>query len=291
MYFVIKLEKVLQADINDTIDSYGKPPDDSNKLEKLRVIAASNCERLGRYRMPFAWTAFPLVDILTSAQNNGTGGASSEVIAEANCPTAGGDSASVRNNSSSLDSLKRIANECTSTFVRKGSLERHSTLASAISNFSTASASSNNSTCSTATLDKRYSLNSEELIAAYQNFKPVTITSKIFYRHDAEKFSDDDLYKFLAECRRPANQKRLRLLPGTLKIDISSVADESTVKCRVNPELVRLHPWSEGQNSPVKELLEFRDLLIPHLEYRNLLYVYPKSLNFTNVSLCLTLVV
>ena len=273
MYFVIKLEKVLQSDINDLVDAYNRPPDDQNKIEKLKVSAAANCERLGRYRMPFAWTAIPLIDILTSGQSN----VSSEVIAENNSKE---NELTVRNNSSSLDSLKRIANECTSNFVRKGSLERHSTLTSGISNFSTAS--STNSTSSI--LDKRFSLNTDDLICVHQNFKPVTITNKIFYRNDSEKFSDDDLYKFLLEIRRPCNQKRVRCLPGVLKIDICSITNENLVNCRVNPELIRLHPYPDERISPIKELLEFRDLLIPHLEHRNLLYVYPKSLNFANVS-------
>src|SRR5699024_4045232 len=132
----------------------------------------------------------------------------------------------VRNNSSSLDSLKRIANECTSNFVRKGSLERHSTLASAISNFSTASNSSNNSNSSSSQQDKRFSINPEELVLAYQKFKPVTISNRIFYRHDSDKFNDEDLCKLLPELRRPINQKRLKCLSGILKIDVCSVPDE-----------------------------------------------------------------
>lgn len=267
MFLVIKLEKVFQGDVNDIVDSYARPPDDSNKIEKLKVFAAGNCERLGRFRMPFAWTAIPLTDILTSGQTS----VSSEVINEVNVPK---DDSSIRNNSSSLDSLKRIANECTPNFVRKGSLERHSTLSSAISNFSTNSSTSNSST-----LEKRSSMNNDELIYAYQTFKPVTITSKIFYRHDGEKCSDDDLYKLLQEFKRPSNQKRLRCMPGIMKIDICSVLDETSVKCRVNPELVRLHPYVDDRISPVKELLEFRDLLVPHFEPRHLLYLYPRTLN------------
>lgn len=31
----------------------------------MRAAAVANCERLGKYRMPFAWTAIHLVDIVT----------------------------------------------------------------------------------------------------------------------------------------------------------------------------------------------------------------------------------
>lgn len=335
-FLVVRLEKVLQGDTSDAVDAYAKPPEASSesngggKLEKLRSAAVANCERLGRYRMPFAWTAFPLVDILTSVSaSTAANSASTEVIAEA---VDGGTSSGggvQRNNSSSLDSLKRIANEyCNSSgnplasaFARKGSLERHSTLASAISNFSTSSDRSSSSNHhqqqQNLTQDRRFSLSPEEMVAAYRAFKPVTITSKVFYRHEAvDKFTDEDLYKFLADFRRPngggaggggggggggnGQNKRLRCLPGTLRLDISSVAAEGLKAPTVNPELVRLQPAYPAESavdssahhhqpqssavSPVKELLEFRDLLIPHLEHRNLLYVYPRSLNFANVS-------
>lgn len=31
----------------------------------MRAAAVSNCDRLGKYRMPFAWTAIHLVDIIS----------------------------------------------------------------------------------------------------------------------------------------------------------------------------------------------------------------------------------
>lgn len=31
----------------------------------MRSAAVSNCDRLGKYRMPFAWTAIHLVDVLS----------------------------------------------------------------------------------------------------------------------------------------------------------------------------------------------------------------------------------
>ena len=31
----------------------------------MRDAAVANCDRLGKYRMPFAWTAIHLVDIIT----------------------------------------------------------------------------------------------------------------------------------------------------------------------------------------------------------------------------------
>lgn len=36
------------------------------KLEKLRQQAEQSCSRLGRFRMPFAWTAIHLINIVSS---------------------------------------------------------------------------------------------------------------------------------------------------------------------------------------------------------------------------------
>lgn len=41
-------------------------PQNKEKLEKLRLAAEQFCTRLGRYRMPFAWTAVHLANIVSS---------------------------------------------------------------------------------------------------------------------------------------------------------------------------------------------------------------------------------
>ena len=33
----------------------------------MRAGAVVNCDRLGKYRMPFAWTAYHLIDIISGA--------------------------------------------------------------------------------------------------------------------------------------------------------------------------------------------------------------------------------
>ncbi|KPM04895.1 dedicator of cytokinesis protein 7-like protein 2 [Sarcoptes scabiei] len=260
LYFVIKLEKVFQNEINDVLEAYVRPPEDQNKLDRLKSMAKNNCERLGQYRMHFAWAVFPLVDILL---------ANTKCRSDSLNSNQSSDILQPRNSSNSLESLKRIANECTSNFSRKGSLERHLTLGSING--------------SNSSLERKSSITNEDLAILFGQFKPVTITSKLFYRHEADKFSDDDLYKFISEFRRSSlNTKRVRSFPCTLKLDVCSLPNESQLKSRVNSELVRLHPFPNEQATPVKEVLEFRDILMPHHEHRNLLFVYPKSVNFTS---------
>lgn len=41
---------------------------------------------------------------------------------------------------------------------------------------------------------------------------------------------------------------------------------------------------TDDKNRPVKELLEYpvREILVPHYTYRNIMFVSPKELNFSN---------
>uniref|UniRef100_A0A673LEB2 Dedicator of cytokinesis protein 7-like n=1 Tax=Sinocyclocheilus rhinocerous TaxID=307959 RepID=A0A673LEB2_9TELE len=72
IFLVIKLEKVLQqGDIGECCEPYMvmKESDSTKhkeKLEKLRAQAEQMCTRLGRFRMPFAWTAIHLLNIVSS---------------------------------------------------------------------------------------------------------------------------------------------------------------------------------------------------------------------------------
>ena len=61
IYLIIRLEKVLQGDINEVVEPYLR--DDKNR-EKVKANAMAACERLGRYRMPFAWTYISLMHVI-----------------------------------------------------------------------------------------------------------------------------------------------------------------------------------------------------------------------------------
>jgi len=237
IFLVIKLEKVLQGDVNDSFDHYIK--DDKNR-ERLKSNASLCCERLGKYRQVFAWTAVYLMDIFSE-----TG--LSEV----------GDSGSLDRKGITEVTRKRSDS---SSLNRKESLERAKLS------------------------DKRKSWTSEELNEAIISFQPVTLTINSFFKHENDRFRDEDLFKFLIDLKRSSSLlKRFKSISGLLKIDISPCPEEQPKYC-LTPELVRLHPYPDDKGRPIKEVIEFpqKEVYHPYYHYRNILFIYPKNLNFTN---------
>ncbi|XP_065513982.1 dedicator of cytokinesis protein 8 [Caloenas nicobarica] len=232
IYLVLKIEKVLQqGEIGDCAEPYmvlkeSETGKTKEKIEKLKAQAESFCQRLGKYRMPFAW--IPVA--LTSFFN--------------------------------LSTLEREIPEAEGLNGRSTS-DKRATLLQA-RRFSERSLSSEDS----------YSVS---------NFKTTSLTLNTFFKQEGDRLSDEDLFKFLADFKRSSSlQRRIKTLPGTLKLEISA-APESLGYC-LTPELLPVKPFPENRNRPHKEILEFpiREVYVPHTIYRNLLYVYPQRLNFAN---------
>ncbi|KAG7504915.1 hypothetical protein JOB18_019389 [Solea senegalensis] len=229
IFLVIKLEKVLQqGDIGECCEPYMvmKESDSTKhkeKLDKLRQQAEQSCCRLGRFRMPFAWTAIHLINIVSSV-----GG----------LDRSDPDSDSERKSHGTWNERKK-----------KG-FERMS-IGDDMCNFAT--------------------------------FRPATLTVTNFFKQEGDRLSDEDLYKFLADMRRPSSVlRRLRPVTAQLKIDISP-APELPHYC-LSPELLHIKPYPDLRVRPTKDVQEFpaRYVYTPHTAYRNLLYVYPQSLNFSS---------
>ncbi|XP_052414224.1 dedicator of cytokinesis protein 7 isoform X9 [Carassius gibelio] len=235
VFLVIKLEKVLQqGDIGECAEPYmvfkeSDAAKNKEKLEKLRSQSEQFCQRLGRYRMPFAWTAIHLMNIVNSA-----GSLERDTELEIGLSERKGSWSERRN----------------SNIVGRRSLER------------------------TTSGDESCSLTS---------FRPATLTVTNFFKQEGDRLSDEDLYKFLADMRRPSSVlRRLRPITAQLKIDISP-APENPHYC-LTPDLLQVKPYPDSRVRPTKEILEFpaRDIYVPNTTYRNLLYVNPQSLNFAN---------
>lgn len=66
----LQVEKVLQhGDISEAAEPYYRAKDiDSKAKKKLRSNASFYCTTLGKYRMPFAWTAINVLELLAGNQ-------------------------------------------------------------------------------------------------------------------------------------------------------------------------------------------------------------------------------
>ena len=66
----MQIEKVLQqGDVSDAAEPYLKARDlDKKAIEKYKVNANYFCQQLGKYRMPFAWTAINVLELLAGNQ-------------------------------------------------------------------------------------------------------------------------------------------------------------------------------------------------------------------------------
>uniref|UniRef100_A0A8C2KS48 Dedicator of cytokinesis 8 n=1 Tax=Cyprinus carpio TaxID=7962 RepID=A0A8C2KS48_CYPCA len=223
IYLVIKIEKVLQqGEIGDCAEPYmvlkeSDAAKNREKLEKLKNQAEGFCQRLGRYRMPFAFATVNIMSAINSTLERDT---------------------------SDTDSK--------GTMEKKGLPRRNS---------------------------DRFSMMEDNYILS--GFKPA-LTVYCVCRQEGERLSDEDLFKFLADIKRSSGQRRVKIIPGYLKLEVSPVPE--TVPGCLSPELIPVKPVSEKNPRPVKEVLEFpsSEVYVPHNIYRNLLYVYPLRLNLTN---------
>ncbi|XP_017859790.1 PREDICTED: dedicator of cytokinesis protein 7 [Drosophila arizonae] len=260
LFLVIRLEKVLQGDINNSVEPYLKE-DKEKYREKVKSNAMDYCERLGKYRMPFAWTAIYLTNVFNGdnfenkdscagdrdSSNNG-----SAVLGSA----ASSNSLDRKSSTSSFDQLRRKANDMSGTLTRRGSLERK---------------------------EKRRSWSPDDFANVVENFRPITLTVPNFFKQEPDKMKDDDLYKILPELKRPSTvMKKYKCIPGSIKLEISPCVEDVTNA--LTPELAKIEPHSGDNTRPIKEILEFPLLPIynPYYSYRNLLFVSPKELNFSS---------
>uniref|UniRef100_A0A3B4EA69 Dedicator of cytokinesis 9b n=1 Tax=Pygocentrus nattereri TaxID=42514 RepID=A0A3B4EA69_PYGNA len=104
------------------------------------------------------------------------------------------------------------------------------------------------------------------------------------YRQDSNKLSDEDLFKLLADFRKPEKMAKLPVILGNLDVTIDSVAPDVT-NC-VTPSYIPVRPYeSKGRGGgPLLEVEEFVPCIAkcshPFTTYNNHLYVYPKHLKY-----------
>ncbi|KAJ8040484.1 Dedicator of cytokinesis protein 7 [Holothuria leucospilota] len=245
VFLVIKLEKVLQSG-DVSVEPYMKDKDTTKHVEKARGNAKFYCDRLGAYRMPFAWTAVQLLSVISDASNmekEGEGERRANSLDRRKIP---GSDPMLYN------SLPRKGSDAFGNFKRNGSERRSFYLL-------------------------------EEELKNLEDFHPLSMKVSNLFIQEGDKLSDESLYKFLQDLKRPTSVlKKLKTIPCQLKLDISPVSEEHPY-C-LTPELCQVKPYPDMKTRPTREIEEFptRPVYVPHYHYKNTLYVYPRSLNFSN---------
>lgn len=144
-------------------------------------------------------------------------------------------------------------------------------------------------------------------------FKPIAITVNTFFKQESDKLSDEDLFRALNDLKKQTNLvKKLKCVPGYLKMEFSPynydltdthnnlnnnyILSPELQLLKLNQTLVNSERHSQGHYHqpllmhnhllPIKNILEFpsRPVYEPNYLYRNLLYIYPGTINLCGAS-------
>ncbi|XP_061082235.1 dedicator of cytokinesis protein 9-like isoform X3 [Conger conger] len=103
------------------------------------------------------------------------------------------------------------------------------------------------------------------------------------YRQDSGKLSNEDMFKLLADFRKPEKMAKLPVILGNLDVTIDNVAPDLTNSVTSSYIPVR-HFETNGRGSVLLEVDEFVPCIAkcsqPFTIYNNHLYLYPKSLKY-----------
>ncbi|XP_048056575.1 dedicator of cytokinesis protein 9 isoform X7 [Megalobrama amblycephala] len=106
------------------------------------------------------------------------------------------------------------------------------------------------------------------------------------YRQDSNKLSEEDLFKLLADFRKPEKMAKLPVILGNLDVTIDNVPPDMA-NC-VTPSYIPVRPFESNgpSNGVLLEVEEFVPCIAkcsqPFTTYNNHLYVYPKHLKYDN---------
>lgn len=143
--------------------------------------------------------------------------------ADLSCPPSPAPLASTAGETDSIVSADRNSLTSSSTFRRVGS----GTSASTMLNRVRTPLQKRRFFSNTASVDVKEEEKREELTTT--NLQPVLVKLNHFFKHDSEKFGDEEILRALAEARKTGSSRfsRMKTFPGELSLELSgAVADD-----------------------------------------------------------------
>ncbi|EPB66156.1 dedicator of cytokinesis [Ancylostoma ceylanicum] len=269
------------GDQSSVIEKRSAPPYPEERVgQKLIVKILLGCPNpsgtifvQGAFRMPLGFMVVDLQKVLMGANSLERSDMTMSTVTAASSGTITGETAaplaSVSGETDSIVSADRVSNTSTSTFRRMGS----GTSAAAVLNRvrtplqrrkflgGSAAGSEDSSVPDASSVGKSMELN-------LANLQPVTLNLNSFFRQEADRLSDDDLFKLLADARKPGGKlSRLKTFTADLALQLSGGTGEELLM-RLSPEMLRVAPFSGGELT--KDIQEFpaKGLYMANTSYR-----------------------
>ncbi|XP_048826602.1 dedicator of cytokinesis protein 9-like isoform X4 [Brienomyrus brachyistius] len=102
------------------------------------------------------------------------------------------------------------------------------------------------------------------------------------YRQDSNKLSNEDMFKLLADFRKPEKMAKFPVILGNLDVTIDNVAPDLT-NC-VTSSYIPVRQFGGSETGPLFEVEEFVPCIAkcsqPFTIYKNHLYIYPRHLKY-----------
>ncbi|KAF7262717.1 hypothetical protein EG68_00019 [Paragonimus skrjabini miyazakii] len=237
VFLVIRVEKVLQqGDANDISELYGK---DDKGREKIRTTVSWCCQRLGRYRMPLAWTAVDLTPLLIGRSGSQQSPAYSE-----------------RTERSPYASASDIPSQCkkvSSSGNVKPTLQNNTVYAGNTSSFVSHTGYSFGTRIEKSDISDRNTSDPN-----MSSLEGVTLHVTTFYKHESEKLTDEELGRYLAEIHRQTTANLVVTRFSSCSVTQSPGSTDQEADAQESP--------ADGSSSILPTLLDPNNSIIKRLK-------------------------
>ncbi|ULT83041.1 hypothetical protein L3Y34_012341 [Caenorhabditis briggsae] len=272
MFLVIKIEKVLQqTDVFDNSEPYTGTKEERN-LEKLKVTAEDNCQRLGAYRTPLG---IQVVDIqrVFNANVSATACGSdrrTDPMLTSQCTTSSGviitTAGQGQDDRCSITSADRTSIASVgSTLRRFGSGTSAATVFSRVRTPLTKRKFAPISNLSS----------SRDIPDCLDNMPSCNLKFNTFIRQEADKYSEEDIYRICTEVRKAHGKINKKMF--SFELELTLAGSNKSKECQSHGSNLTLS--SENMIHEAIEIPKYKSTL--NKSYKNVLFVYPKHINLT----------